>query len=274
MNGMNPIRTFIKRYQLGIFFTISTASFYAGNLWRVNDPNSPWFLTIYGTGLGALLVIALSDEWAGVKAWASRIVRWRVGLIWCAAVLTIPLILQLSGYGLNLILGAPSATPFSSDRLSLFAPKFIQVMLVIALGEETGFRGYALPKLLEKYSPFGATLILAAMRVIWHVPLFVTGDSWWVTLHVIGGDFLMTWIFLNTRGSVLLAMLLHSANNAWSTVVSSSFSGAFADQHTMLVGLMFMVMSALILFAARPRMTQSPGAALERLVPHQPTPVR
>lgn len=273
-NQMNPITSLIKRYQLVIFFTLSIASFYAGNIWKVNDPESPWFLTIYGTGLGALLVVALSDGWVGVKAWASRIVRWRVGLIWYAAVFSIPLILQLSSYSLNVALGAPSETPFSLSRLSFFLPKFIQVMLIIALGEETGFRGYALPKLMEKYSPFVATLILAVMRVIWHVPLFLTGDSWWVSLHVIGGDFLFTWIFLNTRGSVLLAMLLHSANNAWSTVVSSSFSGTYADQHSMLVGLIFVVMTALILVAAWSGMKQKPDESGKSLATEQPAPVR
>ena len=271
---MYPITSFIKRYQLAIFFTISIATFYAGNLWKVRDPYSPWFLTIFGTGLGALLVVALSDGWMGVKTWASRIVRWRVGLIWYAVVFSIPLILQLSGYGLNIALGAHSVSPFSSSRLSVFLPRFIQVFLIIALGEETGFRGYALPKMMEKHSPLVATLILALMRVIWHVPLFLTGDSWWVVLHVIGGDFLFTWIFMNTRGSVLLAMLLHSANNAWSTVVSSSFSGASADRHTMLVGFAFMVLTTILLFAARPKLTQKPESAMDTLSAEQPAMAR
>ena len=268
---MNSITNFIKRYPLVVFFSISIATFYAGNLWKVNAPDSLWFLTIFGTGLGALLVVAVTEGRAGVKAWASRIVRWRVGLIWYVVALGIPLILELSGYASNLALDAPAPTAGPLGNLSLFPSQFLQVMLVIALGEETGFRGYALPKLMEKYSPFVATLILAVMRVIWHVPLFVTGDSWWVVLHVIGGDFLFTWIFMNTRGSVLLAMLLHSANNAWSTVVSSSFNGASLERHTMLVGFSFIAMTVILIFTARPKLTQKLEAGRDTIAAQQPT---
>ena len=102
---MNSITTFMKRFQLVIFFTIAIATFYAGNLWKVKDPNSPWFLTIYGTGLGALLVVSLTEGWAGVKAWASRIVRWRVGWIWYVAAFSIPLILESVGIWLELCPG-------------------------------------------------------------------------------------------------------------------------------------------------------------------------
>ena len=262
---MNPITSFIKRYQLAIFFTISIATFYAGNLWKVKDPNSPWFLTILGTGLGALLVVSLTEGWAGVKAWASRIVRWRASLVWYAAALTIPLLLQLSGYGLNLALGAHSSVGIISSRLSLWFPQFIQVFLVIALGEETGFRGYALPKLMERHSPLVATLILGVLHAMWHVPLFLTGDSWWVVLHVIGGAFLFTLIFMNTRGSVLLAMILHSANNAWSTVISGSFVGSYMDQHTMLVGLMFMAMTVVIIIFSGTSLTQKPEVTMDAI---------
>jgi len=271
---MNPITNFIKRYPLVVFFSISIATFYAGNLWKVNAPDSPWFLTIFGTGLSALLVVGVAEGRAGVKAWASRIIRWRVGLIWYLAAFSIPLLLELSGYASNLALGASAPTPGPFGNLSLFPGQFLQVMLVIALGEETGFRGYALPKLMEKHSPFVATLILAVMRVIWHVPLFITGDSWWVVLHVIGGDFLFTWIFMNTRGSVLLAILLHSANNAWSMVVSSSFSGASLERHTMLVGFAFMVMTAILIFAARPKLTQKLEAGMDTLAAEQPAMAR
>jgi CAAX protease family protein len=269
-NNMNSITNFIKRYQLAIFFTLSIATFYAGNLWKVKDPNSPWFLSIYGTGLSALLVVSLTEGWAGVKTWASRIIRWRASLIWYAVAFTIPLLLQLSGYGLNLALGVHSSIGAISNRLSLWLPQFIQVFLVIALGEETGFRGYALPKLMEKHSPLVATLILGVLHALWHVPLFITGDSWWVVLHVIGGAFLFTLIFMNTRGSVLFAMILHSANNAWSTVISGSFFGSYKDQHTMLVGFMFVVMTVVIIIFARTSLTHKPGEAGEMLAAERP----
>ena len=262
---MNPITSFIKRYPLAVFFSLAIATFYAGNLWKVNDPNSPWYLSIYGTGLSALFVVAVTEGRTGVKAWASRIVRWRVGLIWYVVAFSAPLILQLTGYALDIALGTPAPLTSFWSRLSIFPTQFIPIMLVIALGEETGFRGYALPKLLEKHSPLAATLILGTLHAIWHVPLFLTGDSWWVVLHVIGGAFLFTWIFMNTRGSVFLAILLHSANNAWAKVISPSFGGVFADQYTMLVGFAFVAMAAILIFAARPKMSRKLEAGMDMM---------
>lgn len=72
-------------------------------------PDSLWFLTIFGAGPGALFVVALTEGRVGVKAWASRIIRGRVGLIWYVAAFSLlPLILELTGYAVDLALDAPA----------------------------------------------------------------------------------------------------------------------------------------------------------------------
>jgi membrane protease YdiL (CAAX protease family) len=256
---MNPLTSLIKRYPLAVFYAISIGSFYLAAVLIMLGVNLPEFmfpLFIYATALGALLVVAVTEGRAGVRAWASRIVRWRVGLVWYVVALAFNPLLHLAAYGANLALGAP-APPAEAWGVAAEAPfEFVFIFLTIALGEELGFRGYALPKLLERYSPLTAALISGVMRVIWHVPLvLVAGDSAWVFVIVMAGDILFTWLFLHTRGSVLIAMLFHSALNAASGVFGPMFSGAYADQHMAVLTAVFVAVAALVVAAFGPGLT-------------------
>ncbi|MCC6189754.1 MAG: CPBP family intramembrane metalloprotease [Anaerolineales bacterium] len=254
--------TFIKRFPLVTFFAISIGSFYLGAALLGIVPEALYPLFIYGTALGALLVVAVTEGRAGVRAWASRIVRWRVGLLWYAVALGLPIVLKFAAYGLNLALGAPAPPAEAWGAWAEVPFEFIFVFLTLALGEELGFRGYALPKLLERHSPLAASLILGVMRVIWHVPLVVlAGDSPWVFAIVIAGDILFTWIFLHTRGSVLIAMLLHSSLNASGALFGGLFTGAYAAQNYLLLVALFVAAAVALLLIA------GPGLARRRAAP-------
>lgn len=244
---------FIKRCPLVTFFAISIGSFYLGAALLGIVPEALYPLFIYGTALGALLVVAVTEGHAGVRAWGSRIVRWRVGLLWYAVALGLPIALKFAAYGLSLALGAPAPPAEAWGAWAEVPFEFVFVFLTLALGEELGFRGYALPKLLERHSPLAASLILGVMRVIWHVPLVVlAGDSPWVFAIVIAGDILFTWIFLHTRGSVLIAMLLHSSLNASGAVFGGLFTGAYAVQNYLLLVALFVAAAVALVLIAGP----------------------
>jgi membrane protease YdiL (CAAX protease family) len=245
--------TFIKRYPLVTFFAISIGSFYLGAALLAYVPEPLYPLFIYATALGALLVVAVTEGRAGVRAWASRIVRWRVGLVWYAVALGLPIALKFAAYGLSLALGAPAPPAEAWAAWAEVPFEFVFIFLTLALGEELGFRGYALPKLLERHSPLAASLILGIMRVIWHVPLVVVaGDSPWVFAIVIAGDILFTWVFLHTRGSVLIAMLLHSSLNASGAVFGGLFTGAYAAQNYLLLVAVFFITAVAVVLIAGP----------------------
>jgi membrane protease YdiL (CAAX protease family) len=245
---MNAITSFIKRYPLVVFYAISIGGFYLGAVLFMLIPNLPEALLplfIYATALGGLLVTAVTEGRAGVRAWASRIVRWRVGLLWYVAALSIGPMIRLAAFGLNVALGAPGPQPGAWAGLAEVPFEFLFIFLTIALGEELGFRGYALPKLLERYSPLTAALISGVMRVIWHIPLVVVaGDSAWVFVIVMAGDILFTWLFLNTRGSVLIAMLLHTALNSVNVVFGPMIPEPYQARYTLLTTVVFVVVAA------------------------------
>lgn len=106
--------------------------------------------------------------------------------------------------------------------VTVFLPFVAFGMLIPAVGEEPGWRGFALPRLQARYGPLRATLILGTLHGLWHLPALGTMMLGPLTpaqvppfvLTAVGGTFLCTWLFNRTRGSALLAMLTHAAGNA------------------------------------------------------------
>jgi membrane protease YdiL (CAAX protease family) len=99
------------------------------------------------------------------------------------------------------------------------------------LSEELGWRGYMLPRLQRSYNPLLSSIILGAIWMLWHTPLFwlpggaaISGPAvtvfagLWYLAYLIGWSILFTWMYNNTHGSVLLALLLHGSLNAGSVL--------------------------------------------------------
>ena len=103
----------------------------------------------------------------------------------------------------------------SANLLLLVVPFFL--FDAIANGEEMGWRGYVLPRLQAKHNALIASLILAIVWSVWHIPKFVThwdtATFFWFTADEIAKAILMTWMYNNTRGSLLLVTLFHASFN-------------------------------------------------------------
>ena len=88
------------------------------------------------------------------------------------------------------------------------------------LGEEIGWRGFALPRLVARHGPGPASLRLGVMWALWHLPVFLIEGTdqygqpiLWYTVMVTAYTFLFTWVHEKTDGSLLLALLHHTAIN-------------------------------------------------------------
>jgi membrane protease YdiL (CAAX protease family) len=172
-----------------------------------------------GPFLAAIIVTALTRGRAGLRALLSRMVRWRVGLKWYAAALGIPVAVYLFALSLNVLFGARASTAEQFASWYLIFPLFAYSLLFPlsgAFGEELGWRGYALSRVQARVSALSASLIIGVVQTAWHLPLFMTDRSTPPVPLIVGFmglGILATWVFNNTRGSVLLTMILHASFN-------------------------------------------------------------
>ena len=119
----------------------------------------------------------------------------------------------------------------------MILPPFIASILNGGLSEEFGWRGYALPRFQAKWNALTAAPILGLIEGCWHIPLvFMPGDErFGMLIPVLVFPYLATgifraWVFNNTGGSVLAAVLFHAAGNTvgWACTVNVP-SQPFAD---------------------------------------------
>lgn len=175
--------------------------------------------------LAALLAAALTGGRPALRDLGSRLVRWRVGWRWYLVVILGPAVFSLAIAGVYTLLGgswASAAPPVLIGETPLAMLPILLVILTITdgLGEELAWRGFALPRLLVRHDALIASLILGVLWALWHLPLVWTEGAsmyhrpvWLLLLDIPAMSVIFTWVFLHTRGSVLLAMLLHGATN-------------------------------------------------------------
>ena len=120
--------------------------------------------------------------------------------------------------------------------------------------EEPGWRGYALPRLQNGRSALVASLILAALIAGWHLPLMVAGQVHYSEIVlIIAGVIVFNWVFNNAKGSVLIIMLMHAANNAVSgSFFAPMFSGADSIRQSWLLALVWAVVAVLVIVISGP----------------------
>jgi CAAX protease family protein len=179
-------------------------------------------VSTYGPALAAVLTAALVGAPA-LHDLGRRLIRWRVGGRWWAVVLAGPPLVWLLAAGLHVALGgtAADAVPLAVDAGPVgVLPLLLGLALTDGLGEETGWRGFALPRLLRRSGPATAGLLLGLVWAVWHAPLAWTSGAalegtavWLLLVQLPALSVLHTWVFLGTGGSALTAVLLHAVVN-------------------------------------------------------------
>ena len=241
-------------------------------------PDALALLAGYGPALAAVLTAFMFDGASGLRPLLRGLVRWRVGLRWYAAALLLPGVITLTAIAMNVLLGMSpgSAQPGDQSPIAPGPPLWQRALLLVVmftlgfdgLGEELGWRGFALPRLLERYSALTASLIVGALWAAWHLPYALTDGtamSGAPFLSFLPGMFaaaiLYTWIFSNTQGSVLLAILFHAANNTTYHLLPALVPAA-GDTGNMGLIVQWAVVAAVVLIEGPDR--------LSRIVPARP----
>ncbi len=217
--------------------------------------------------IAALLAATLTGGRDAVRDLGARLVRWRVGWQWYLVVILGPAAFSLAVAGVYALLGgswAAAAPPALREGPLMLLPLFLVILtLTDGLGEELGWRGFALPRLLCRHNALAASLILGVLWALWHLPLVWTEGAsmyqqplWLFLLDIPAKSVLFTWVFLHTRGSVLLAMLLHGATNLF--VVSPDLSSTGDTTLPLLAVAAKGVLILVVVTVAGPRLAHGP----------------
>ncbi|MBM3415637.1 MAG: CPBP family intramembrane metalloprotease [Bacteroidetes bacterium] len=223
-------------------------------------PEYHHYLGSFGPMLAAFIVRFIYEGRAGVKDLLKRLVQWKVNGIWYVIVLAVPVALTIvAGYTSQLINGEPfSMKGFSTNNeFPQFGPLayFMFNFLTFGVGEETGWRGFALPALQKRFSALVSTLILTVFWACWHIsaftyrPLYSQMDAAGIAgflMSMLMGSVILTWLYNSAKGSLLIVSLFHAM------IELIFISDNITPRITQYEGMAFAVAVLLIVFITKP----------------------
>jgi len=203
--------------------------------------NPLFYLAVYAPSVAATVLTAKYDGLPGLRVLFGRLLPSRLALRWCLIVLVaFPVVGLLAGRAAWLLGGPDVCIPHWPHFYGALVPA-----LVIdpgPFGEELGWRGFALPRLLQRWSPLTASVVLGVIWGLWHLPAFfivglpqrrLTVPA--MLLATVSVSVIDTWVFLRSRGNLLPPILVHLMTNHCFKLLGVSFgvsvvagaSGAF-----------------------------------------------
>jgi len=233
---MKTITNWVRKHALLAFFILAYAlswiigiplALRAQGIIKMQIPFSLHYLIAYGPMLSALIVTGITSGCSGLQKLLDQMTKWRIGLSWWLFAasplffyfLTASVLWVIQGKPINLnTLGEIDFLP----PLGLFSlPLWI---LTFGIGEETGWRGFALPRLQKGRSALSATIILWLVWTFWHFPMFFYSYPLSILpgflIGLLAGSITFTWLYNSTRGSVMMTALWHGAFNFTTACVS------------------------------------------------------
>lgn len=232
--------SWFKRHSVVLYFVLAYAvtwsihipvALSARGLIAAQVPLAMHYLGSFGPMTAALILTGITEGGAGIRTLLGRLLKWRVDFRYYAFAVLAPVGLFGIAVLLNRVLtGAWSNLSLlgEADYLPYLGPLGVLGLwfLTYGLGEETGWRGFALPRLQRTRPAASATLILALPWAFWHVPAFFYRDTF-IEMGILGfpmflvsiifAAMVFTWIYNSTGGSLLLVVLFHAFFN-WLTV--------------------------------------------------------
>jgi CAAX protease family protein len=245
---------FMQRYPLPAFFLLTfgltwifmiTDAFGSRGIVPFRLPIPLLIVMGYMPTLAAMIVTWQIKGREGVRALFKKLLIARVGLGWyalaifgiaVAAVITV-MLYNTFGNGPAISILSKNAPPFFGPLQMILTIVVMYIIVGLVNGEELAWRGFALPRLQAKYNALTSSVVLGVIWALFHLPLFftATGSSQaemsFVSflISTISITVLYTWMYNNTRGSVLMAYLFHASANTWTQVFSIDHTNHLID---------------------------------------------
>ncbi|MFC1771157.1 type II CAAX prenyl endopeptidase Rce1 family protein [Candidatus Margulisiibacteriota bacterium] len=242
------MKNFIKQYPLISFVTLSYILGAIISYLVIGGyiPSGLIILAATSASLSALIIVAIAEGKIGVKKLLGQLLVWRVGIKWWFLVLFFLVPTTLIGFFITgVVIGSP-LNPVNFMPIIAIIPMMLVYFVMAGLGEEIGWRGFMLPRLQAKYSAFISSLIIAVIWGVWHFPLFLykfpgaehmVYSDWTAKYGIVVALFffilfnqlpwaiLYTWVYNNTKGSLLLICILHGSE-PWVAIFTKGFDTA------------------------------------------------
>ncbi|HEX5807738.1 MAG TPA: CPBP family intramembrane glutamic endopeptidase, partial [Anaerolineales bacterium] len=257
---MKTPTSIIKQYALALFCGLTIALTFATTLLPLPGELVA-VVMVFIPALLAISLTAVSEGRAGVRSLLGKLAHWRIGLKWVGMALVLALVVRLTMSLIALSLGMISTIQLRPGGPAQYVI-LAAVFFVFAIPEELGWRGYALPKLLERHSPLAAGLMVGALWGSLHLALLLPdmmneGASPLATLlGLLGGSVLFTWLYVNSGGSILLTTLFHAAQSFF-VIVNEGLTG---PQQAWLMAGVYLAVALIVVLATGPRLTRRPMA--------------
>ncbi len=226
-------RSFIKRHSVVIYFALAYGiawigsfilggpKFFAGELFEFDDVGPMAIMALIAPFIAGLLMTYLADGKPGLKEFYARFKKYRVGGRWYLPLLIFPVLLL----GVSVVLGV-----FVSPEMApVFATFGIMAGPLAGILEETGWMGFAYPKMRGKASVLSTAITLGIIHGVWHFAFdflaqynylggFYFPYFFGFLFHIVGVRVLYVWVYENT-GSLLLAMLMHASSTGFFGII-------------------------------------------------------
>jgi uncharacterized protein len=228
-NATSGLRSWIKDHRLVTFFVLSyVLAWWAWPLYGLGIWPEQTFFAVAPL-VAAIIVIGIAEGRSGFRDLGSRIIRWRVAWYWYVVAVGLPLAVRFVATMVNVGVGEASAPQWPELAWSSFVIAFL-IRLVNPMdgpvGEEPGWRGFALPRMQARRSPLASAAILGVLVAGWHLPLVFADDLGAVGLvSTFSITIFYVWLFNHARGSVLLTLIAHSVQGSI-TIGDLGFVGA------------------------------------------------
>ena len=204
--------------------------------------DNPFFSLLGGGGptLAAVAVLLWMKEKEKIRALFADLFKLRASAGWF--VFAFAFWLAVGGLALMGV-ALTGGTLTSSFQFAWFSlPAVFLGMLISNVWEEIGWRGFALPRLQEKYADWQIAVLMGILWYAWHLPLILNPDTpmaalpWYgQALFSISQTVIYTWLYRNTGGSLFFVSVFHAMSNT-SAFVLLQF-GVFVSSYGFVVGI-------------------------------------
>ena len=190
----------------------------------------------FGPSIAAIITVRLTEGKSAMLLLLRKFRSFRVQAGWYLFVLLFPMLVYLIAVISTQVFGFELGEATYVEGFKMALPYVLLALPFGPIMEELGWRGYMLPRLLEKYNIYLSSLILGVVWTFWHLASFTFPGAaipsafevnvWTVSLYlcsITAQTFIFSYVYLKTNGSLILAILLHATFNASSNIILSVF---------------------------------------------------